>query len=172
MIVTNNQKLADKCRLLRQYGWRKQYISQIPGLNSRLDELQAAVLRIKLKYLDQDNNKRRKITVMYNKELNNIGDLILPQERDSSTHVYHLYVIRTKYRDKLKKYLEKHKIYPLIHYPLPIHLQPAYKGRIKQSGKLANTQQISQEILSLPIYPELTIIDQQKIITVIKRFYK
>jgi dTDP-4-amino-4,6-dideoxygalactose transaminase len=154
MIVTNNKKIASQCRLLREYGWRKRYVSEISGWNSRLDELQAAILRVKLKYLEKDNKKRIKLASYYTEQLHK-SNLILPKQRKNSVHVYHLYVVRAKKRNQLKKFLEKNQIFPLIHYPMPIHLQPAYKGRIKMAGNLSATELIAKEILSLPLYPEL-----------------
>ncbi len=154
IITTNSRELAGKCRLLREYGFKKRFISSLPGFNSRLDEIQAAILRIKLKYLEPDNKSRRKIAAVYDKELSGTG-LVLPKKRKDATHVYHLYVARSKERDKLKDFLYKKGIFALVHYPLPVHLQPAYKGRIKHAGTLKETERAAREIISLPMYPEL-----------------
>lgn len=156
MIVTNSAELAEQAVLLREYGWKERYISHCPGWNSRLDEIQAAVLRVKLKYLDKDNEKRQKIASMYNKELKPAG-LKLPICSSNSTHVYHLYVVRSDQRDSLKTHLKNKGVQTLIHYPVPIHLQPAYKGRLAGSEQLKETEKASREVLSLPIYPELKI---------------
>jgi len=153
LVATNNQKLAEKLKLLRQYGWVKRYVSHLPGQNSRLDELQAAILRVKLKKLDEDNRRRIELASIYTANLFKTN-LILPKKRKHFEHVYHLYVVRSEERDELKEFLEKHDIYPLIHYPVPIHLQPAYQN-IKTIGKLTQTEKIVQEILSLPLYPQL-----------------
>lgn len=169
VIVTNNNKIAEKCQLLRQYGWKEKYISQISGVNSRLDELQAAILRIKLKYLDQENKQRVKLANLYKLYLKET-DLKWPKSRQNVFHSYHLYVIRSNKRDQLKKYLEKNNIYPLIHYPVPIHLQPAYKNKIKTIGTLNVTEKAAQEILSLPIYPELNKENVRLITSIIKNF--
>lgn len=170
MIVTNNKRLANKCQMIRQHGWEKHYISKLKGLNSCLDELMAAVLRIKLKHLNKNNKKRRKIAAFYNKSLNK-KDLILPQVRKNSTHTYHQYVVLSKKRDQLKKYLEKNNIYPGIHYPQPIHLQPAYKNRIKISEDLAVSEKLCQQILSLPIFPEIKYSQIKHIIKTVNKFF-
>jgi len=167
IIVTKNKDLAQKARLLREYGWKERYISHIEGWNSRLDELQSAILRVKLKYLDSDNTKRQKIAKLYEKMLSGT-DLILPLKRKNSEHVYHLYVVRSKKRDILIEYLKKNGIGALIHYPQPVHLQPAYKKFART--KLHITENISKEILSLPMYPELTTNEIINICNTIKKF--
>jgi dTDP-4-amino-4,6-dideoxygalactose transaminase len=153
-IATNNPALSERVRLLQQYGWKKRYVSDIPGKNSRLDEIQAAVLRIKLRYLNKENTRRQKIAGLYTELLYKTG-LGLPGVKDRVRHVFHQYVIRTKNRDALAEYLESAGIKTLIHYPQPIHLQPAYYGRIKTYVSLSNTENAAKEILSLPMYPEL-----------------
>lgn len=170
MIVTNNHKLANQSRLLREYGWQERCVSLIPGLNSRLDELQAAILRVKLKHLDRDNKARIKLASSYDKDLAET-DLVLPAKRKNTTNVYHLYVVRAKERNKLKTFLYKKRIQTLVHYPIPIHLQPAYKGRLKIVGKLRETERVAKEILSLPIYPELKKSEWQFIVRAIQSFY-
>jgi dTDP-4-amino-4,6-dideoxygalactose transaminase len=126
IVVTDQPKLAQRLRLLREYGWAERYVSHFPGGNSRLDEVQAAILRVKLHYLDQDNAARARIASMYNAEL--IGcDMVLPTCRQETSHVHHLYVVRTPRRDALNQHLKDKGIAALIHYPVPIHLQPAYQ---------------------------------------------
>ncbi len=169
MIVTNNRKLAEKSFLLREYGWKKR-ISRIPGYNSRLDELQAAILRIKLRYINSDNRKRNAIAAFYNRQLANTG-LILPKIRPSCRHAFHLYAVRSSRRDLLQKALNNNGIGALVHYPLPVHLQPAYKKRIK-TGDLRLTGRVAKEELSLPIYPELKISQVKKVCSAIKHFFK
>lgn len=155
-IVTSNQALAERARQLREYGWRERYISELAGMNSRLDELQAAILRVKLRYLDEENARRQTIAHQYQSLLAHT-DLILPAPQSQSSHVYHQYVIRTRQRDALKEFLKAHNIGSLIHYPLPVHLQPAYQNRTALSaGGLPGTEKICGEILSLPMYPQLT----------------
>ena len=168
MVVTNNEKLAEKAKLLREYGWAERYVSHIAGWNTRLDEIQAAILRVKLKHLDEDNSKRICLAETYNAKLRNT-DLILPKKRENSTHVYHLYVIRSKERDKLLSFLKGKGINASIHYPVPVHLQPAYRG-LCNYNRLPETEQIAKEIISLPIYPELGESDVQTIIRAIMDF--
>lgn len=155
VIVTNNKEIGEKVRLLREYGWRQRYISEISGLNSRLDELQAAILRVKLPHLDEENVCRRKLAHLYNELLQNSG-LITPVEKKGVQHVYHQYVIKTQQRDDLKAHLKKYGIDTLIHYPVPIHLQPAYQKTTDVHNNLVLTEEICKTILSLPIHPQLT----------------
>ncbi|WP_096207461.1 DegT/DnrJ/EryC1/StrS family aminotransferase [Candidatus Methanoperedens nitratireducens] len=169
MIVTNNSELAQKAKLLREYGWAERYISHISGWNSRLDEIQAAMLRVKLRHLDEDNLKRIHLAKLYENELANTN-LILPKHRKNTTHVYHLYVVRSKYRDELQAFLRNKGIVALIHYPVPIHLQPAYEGRISCDNTLSETETASKEILSLPMYPELTDSDVMTVADAIREF--
>ncbi|MCX8021120.1 MAG: DegT/DnrJ/EryC1/StrS family aminotransferase, partial [Chitinophagaceae bacterium] len=155
-VATNDKDLSEKVQLLREYGWRERYISYTFGINSRLDEIQAAILRVKLKYLDQENYRRKKIAEMYNTFLR-ITDLKLPFVRENFDHVYHQFVVRHRLREDLRNFLKNRGIHTLIHYPVPIHLQPAYKGKVMVPDEgLEQTEQICQEILSLPIYPYIT----------------
>jgi dTDP-4-amino-4,6-dideoxygalactose transaminase len=169
MIVTNNPDLAEQVRLLRQYGWRERNFSIISGMNSRLDEIQAAILRVKLRYLDKENARRRTIADLYAQNLP-ADEMVLPTQEETAFHVYHQYVIRTPKRDALKAYLARHNIETLIHYPIPIHLQPAYKGRIS-AQKLPITETICQEILSLPMHPYLENQEIHEICTLITEFF-
>ncbi|MBI3583557.1 MAG: DegT/DnrJ/EryC1/StrS family aminotransferase [Nitrospinae bacterium] len=155
IVVTDNPELAERVRLLREYGWRQRYISEIPGLNSRLDELQATILRVKLRYLDEENSKRQSLASAYNERLSS-ANLTLPACNSSVTHVYHQYVVRSSHRDALREFLRKNGIGTLIHYPVPVHQQPAYKNSLRCSSSMKNTEKVVKEIISLPIYPELT----------------
>jgi len=155
IVVTDDPVLAERARLLREYGWEQRYISRLSGLNSRLDELQAAILRVKLRHLDEENERRQNLARVYD-EMLSATDLILPTCSLEASHVYHQYVVRSGRRDSLREFLAKRDIGTLIHYPVPIHLQPAYQGRLKCIGKMMNTEKIVKEILSLPMYPELT----------------
>lgn len=168
-VVTNDDALAERIKLIREYGWRERYISDIAGFNSRLDELQAAVLRIKLRTLDEDNSRRDKIAHRYDEALSELP-ITLPKRRPSASHVFHLYVIQTQQRDALMKFLQEHDIAPLIHYPVPVHLQPAYKGRIRERS-LPVTEQAAHEILSLPLYPELADREVQTVIEAVRSFF-
>ncbi len=171
MVVTNDPELSDLVRLLREYGWRQRYVSEIPGLNSRLDELQAAILRVKLKYLDQWNEERRKKAKIYTGMLSPLG-IVCPSEGLGVKHVYHLYVIRTRERDALQAFLKKKGIQTLIHYPVPIHLQKAYKDLGYRHGDLPLTEQCSLEILSLPFFPELKECEIGEVAESIRSFMK
>lgn len=156
MVVTDNPALAERVRLLQQYGWRERYISDIPGGNSRLDELQAAILRVKLRYLDEENARRRSLAQIYNALLADTG-LSLPEVHPGATHVYHQYVVRLPQRDTLKNYLcDIGGVGTLIHYPVPVHLQPAYRDRLPLVASLARTEEIARQVLSLPMFPQLS----------------
>jgi dTDP-4-amino-4,6-dideoxygalactose transaminase len=154
-IATKTRGVAERVRLLRQYGWNAQRVSEIPGYNSRLDEVQAAVLRVKLKYLDADNLSRQTIARGYDQALAGTG-VELPTPGTGAMHVYHQYVIKTPQRDGLQAYLKSQGIGTAIHYPVPVHLQPAYSGRLVPQGvDLGSTEAVCRQILSLPMYPEL-----------------
>ena len=176
VITTNKKYIADKIKISsnyghslkmneRKYGVGKKGITKWElleeGYNERLDTLQASILRVKLKSLDDDNQKRRNISKIYNETLKD-SELLLPQERKDTTHVYHLFVIRAKERDKLKAYLEKKDVYPNIHYPVPIHIQPQFQNPLK-NYRLSITESICSEILSLPMYPELTTLEAEEV---------
>ncbi len=150
-IATNNPEIAERARSLREYGWRDRYISETAGVNSRLDELQAAILRVKLRYLDKSNARRREIAAAYRSALKNVA---LPQ--DHPDHVYHQYVIRSTNRDALQAHWREQGIGTLVHYPVPVHLQPAYRGRTAH-GPLPETERVVRQVLSLPMYPELNV---------------
>lgn len=172
-ITTNDQKLADKYKLLREYGQVKKYYHDILGINSRLDSIQAAVLRVKLPYLDKWNNKRKEIAYRYTSYLNkHLPFIKTPNNFTNRESVYHLYVIRTKNRNKLSNYLAKNSIQSLIHYPVPLHLQSAYRYLGYSKGDLPIVERVSSEILSLPIYPQLTKEKQDYILRKITEFYK
>ncbi len=153
-ITTNDPELAERLRLLRQYGWAERYVSTLKGFNSRLDELQAAILRVKLRHLDAWNARRRSLARAYGTLLRDAG-LQLPLDPEEGAHVYHLYVIRTTQREALRAYLRENGIGTLIHYPIPIHLQPAYTDAGYGPGALPETEAAAAQVLSLPLYPEL-----------------
>jgi dTDP-4-amino-4,6-dideoxygalactose transaminase len=152
-VATNDAAMAARLRSLREYGWRDRYVSEEPGLNSRLDEMQAAILRVKLRYLDGENARRRELADTYERALQGT-ELILPRARAGACHVYHQYVIRSAARDRLRAELDAQGVGTAIHYPVPVHMQPAYRGRVRH-GALDCTEAIAHEILSLPMYPEL-----------------
>lgn len=170
-VVTNHTDVADKLRLLQQYGWRERYISVTPGYNSRLDEMQAALLNCKLAWLDSDNAQRRAIAHRYTEAFSDLPPET-PVENDACRHVYHQYVIRLKDREKLMSHLETQGIRTAILYPVPVHLQPGYSGRVEMGeGGLAVTEQAAHEILCLPIYPELSDLDVTAVIEGVRTFY-
>lgn len=153
-VVTSDAALAERVRLLRQYGWQDRYVSATPGMNSRLDELQAAILDVKLGALDRGNARRRTIAAAYRAALQGTS---MRAPHDDPGHVYHQFVVRTPERDALQESLRNDGIGTLIHYPVPIHLQPAYRDRvILPAGGLPVTECAAAEILSLPMFPQLT----------------
>jgi dTDP-4-amino-4,6-dideoxygalactose transaminase len=154
-VVTNDEALARRVRSLREYGWEQRYVSEVAGVNSRLDELQAAILRVKLRHLDDENRRRANIAHKYSSALVDYP-IVLPDALPNARHVYHQYVVRTPERDSLQAFLRQRGIGTGIHYPVPIHQQPAYAGRISIYGSLAETESAAGEILSLPMFPELT----------------
>ena len=169
MVVTNDSTLAGKCRSLREYGWRERYISAEPGWNTRLDELQAAILRVKLPHLDKANMRRQEIARHYDHGLG--AAVITPRTAKNRTHVYHQYVVRHADRDRLREYMATEKsIGTLVHYPVPIHLQPAYAGRVRVPFPLENTETIAREIVSLPMFPELQAGEIDDVIKAVKGF--
>ncbi len=154
-VVTDNRTLYERVRLLRQYGWKERYVSSVRGMNSRLDELQAGILRVKLRHVEAWNKRRRVLAAIYFDRLSNT-ELVLPVPPVDSEHVFHQFVIRHPRRDVLRSDLKTREIHTLIHYPLPIHLQPAYADLGYPIGSFPNTELASREVLSLPMYPELT----------------
>jgi len=154
-ITTNDKALAKKVKALRNYGSEKHYYNKYMGFNSRLDEMQAAILRVKLRYLNEFNNERKKIAKIYLAKLQN-SNLILPYVAEWDEPVWHQFVIRSKERDKLQQYLKSKGIGTLIHYPLPIHLQEAYKHLGYKKGDFPIAEKMANEVLSLPMYPYLS----------------
>lgn len=166
-VTTNDEELYLKIKAIANYGSNKKYVNLYKGVNSRLDELQAAVVNVKLPYLDEDNNKRRKIANYYIKNINN-PLIILPKSPVEDMHVWHLFVIRTENRDKLQSYLQSNGIQTLIHYPIPIHKQEAYKEWNNLSYPI--TEKIHYEVLSLPISPVMTQREIEKVVEVINAY--
>ncbi|TQR33750.1 aminotransferase [Campylobacter sp. MIT 99-7217] len=163
-ITTNDDNLAQKIRALANYGSHIKYQNLYKGLNSRLDEIQAGVLSVKLKYLDEDNQKRREIANFYRTHINN-PKIILPQSQDDKSHVWHLFVIRSKQRDELQKYLEKNQIQTIIHYPIPPHKQECYPEL--HHLNLHISEQIHEEVLSLPISPAMQDTQVKKVVEIL-----
>ena len=138
-------------------------------MNSRLDELQAAILRVKLRHLDRDNATRTRLAATYTSGLAGAG-FQLPGTRAGATHVYHLYVVRSPHRDELLAFLRSRGISALIHYAVPIHLQPAYQDRLLGRERLPQTERAAREILSLPMYPELSEVDLNTVVQAVAAF--
>lgn len=153
MVVTNDYELAEKIRILRNHGSRGRYIHETVGLNSRLDEIQAGILRVKIKYIDKYNELRRKKAALYTKFLSDFVGT--PKEPEGSYHVYHLYSIRSRERDRIKQTLFNHGYPSVVYYPIPMHLQDALKFLGYKIGQFPVAEKVSREILSLPIYPEI-----------------
>ncbi|MEE9542661.1 MAG: DegT/DnrJ/EryC1/StrS family aminotransferase, partial [Thermodesulfobacteriota bacterium] len=169
MVATNDEEVFERLKLLRNYGQSDRYHSVIEGTNSRLDELQAAVLSVKLSHLDEWTLKRRKLAALYDKLLDP-QKVTVPKEAKYSKAVYHLYVIRHPERDSLQSYLTKKGVSTLIHYPIPIHLQEAYSGLGLAPGSFPVAEKAAEEILSLPIYPELTEAEVEEVCGLINAF--
>lgn len=155
ILVTNDARVADAVRHMRNYGQRAKYHHTALPLNRRLDTLQAAILRVKLPHLDRWNEQRRAHAALYSELLQGMG-LALPQEVGEGRSVYHLYVVRTPHRDALQAHLQERGIATGVHYPIPIHLQPCYESLGVSRGRFPVTEQACEEILSLPMFPEMT----------------
>lgn len=166
-IVCNDAKIYELAKKIRNYGSDEKYIHTVIGGNTRLDELQAAYLRVKLPYLDEWNMTRREIAKRYLSEIYN-PLITLPEPYDQGEHVWHLFVVRTRFRQKLVQFLNKHQISATIHYPIPPHLQDCYKCH--QSNEFPLAEELSREVLSLPIFPTMTIEQVDKTIAVLNMF--
>lgn len=169
-VATSRPDVAERLRLLRQYGWRERYISDLPGTNSRLDELQAAILRVRLQHLDEENGARRRLAAIYDNALDG-SRAIVAETHSGDLDVYHLYVIRAERRDALQSYLRERGIGTAIHYPVPVHLQPAYARLGYGPGSLPATEEAAQSILSLPMYPDLPEESARAVAAAIRDFY-
>lgn len=169
-IVTNNENLANSAKRLRNYGQSMRYHHPEIGTNSRLDELQAAMLMEKLRYLVEFTNRRKKIANTYHVKINNpkIGKLALPEEIDA--HVYHLYVVFSDERDELARYLQKHNIHTLIHYPIPAHQQKSCKHLQRDPIGLFNSEKHAENCLSIPCHPQMSDEDVERVISVLNSF--
>lgn len=171
-VVTNNKKYADLIRQMRNIGQSKKYVHETYGLNSRLDTIQAIILSTKLKKLNKWNKRRTELAATYNRSLGDLP-LILPPKLDSKyKENYHLYVIRTKKRDALLKFLESSRIFCGIHYPIPIHLQNATKFLGYKKGDFPITEEYASQLLSLPLYPHMTNDEINFVCSKIRMFFK
>jgi dTDP-4-amino-4,6-dideoxygalactose transaminase len=169
MVVTNDDAVAQGVRMLRNYGEEAKYQNRIEGFNSRLDELQAAILRVKLRHLDHWVETRRRHAHLYGELLAGTS-LGVPAERPLNRHAYHLYVVRSNRRDELQQHLKSHQIGTSIHYPLPIHFQLAYRHLGYGAGDFPEAERAAREILSLPLYPELSAEEVRRVASAVASF--
>lgn len=169
-VLTNDPELADQVRMLRNYGSRTKYFNEMQGYNSRLDPLQAAFLGVKLKHLEEWNQRRRKIADLYLSSLSGVQGLILPVVPDGFNPVWHLFVVRSERRDLLQEYLSRHGVGTLIHYPVPPHLSQAYQELGFKNGDFPITEKLADTVLSIPIGPHLSINDAGLIVILLKEF--
>jgi len=169
-VTTNDELLASTVRSLGNYGSKQKYVFEYSGLNSRMDEIQAAFLSVKLKYLDAENEIRRRIADYYTENIKNkkITVSLLPENKES--HVHHIFVIRSEKRDELLAYLKNHDVQVLIHYPIPPHKQEAYKNEEWSKQSFPVTEKIHQEVLSLPMNPVLTAEEVKKVVDLLNQF--
>ncbi|MFL5729498.1 MAG: DegT/DnrJ/EryC1/StrS family aminotransferase [Cytophagaceae bacterium] len=171
-VTTDDESLALRISTLRNYGSEKKYYNEVRGINSRLDEIQAAILSVKLKHLSAWTQERQKIAGWYTQQLQELGDLILPYQAKDATHVYHLYVIRTEKRDLLQQYLGQQGIDTLIHYPVPPHLQKAYQDLRFSKGTFPLAEKIADTCLSLPLYIGMKEDEVSYVAGKIREFFK
>lgn len=170
-VTTNDERLASEVRVLRNYGSQKKYFNERIGHNMRLDELQAGFLSVKLKHLDRWTTERQALAGLYNKKLAGIGDLVLPYVAHGATHVYHVYMVRTASRDALQAFLSERGIGTLIHYPLPPHLQEAYRDLGLKQGAFPIAEGIARTCLSLPLWPGMSEAQIDYVVGSIKEYY-
>lgn len=166
-VVTKDYALARKMRTMREYGWKERFVSSEVGWNTRLDELQAAILRAKLPHLDTDNQARRTLASLYAEELADLP-LALPQEDRNALHVYHLFVIRSTRRDALLAHLRDNGVGAGVHYPVACHEQPAFSGECEP---MPETEKASAEVLSLPMFPELSFEQAGRVVGAVRSFF-
>lgn len=168
-VVTNDPVLAEQMRMLRAHGWKKKYYSEMVGYNSRLDAMQAAILQAKFPYLDGWNEKRRELSKRYTEHLAPLG-IVTPVEREWAKHVYHLYIIRTLKRDALQAFLKEKGIASEVYYPLPPHLSVPCRKYGYKEGDFSHAEKAAKETLALPLYPEMSVAQQDEVIAAVKEF--
>jgi dTDP-4-amino-4,6-dideoxygalactose transaminase len=168
-VVTNDDELADKIRLLRNHGSEKKYHHQVIGHNFRLDSIQAAILKVKLPYLDEWNGKRREIAAYYNKHIGGLPGIKTMACLSGAESVFHLYVVCVNDRACVENVFKELNISYGIHYPVPIHLQPAYRHLGFRQGSFPNSELLSKSVISLPIYPELTRTDTERVVSALSK---
>lgn len=170
-VTTDDAQLADRIRVLRNYGSRKKYFNEVKGHNSRLDPLQAAFLRVKLKRLDEWNQRRSRIAEFYLEGLSDIPDVVLPTIAPNAAHVWHLFVISAADRDQLQAHLEQRGVGTLVHYPIPPHLSEAYADLKYKRGDFPISERIADSVLSLPMGPHLHLDEAGYVVECVKEFY-
>jgi dTDP-4-amino-4,6-dideoxygalactose transaminase len=168
-VVTNDDALAERMRMLRTHGWKKKYYSEEVGYNSRLDALQAAILQAKLPHVDSWNEARRRLAQRYTERLAPLG-IVTPIELDWGKHVYHLYIIRSEKRNELQMFLKQKGIASEVYYPLPPHLSVPCKKFGYKEGDFPHAEKAARETLALPLYPELTEAQQDEVIAAVREF--
>lgn len=172
MVVTNSPELAARIRTLRNHGQSEKYRSTEPGWNSRLDEIQAAILRVKLRHLSSWQRARQSHAAEYNRLLSQVPGVMPPLAPEGYEHVYHQYTVRIEYRDALQKFLSERQIGSTIYYPYPLHLQPLYSSLGHKPGDFRHAERAAQEVLSLPMYPELRNEQIVRVVDAIAEFLK
>ena len=169
-VITNNFKLQEKIRMLRDHGQVRKYYHSMIGWNCRMDGIQAAVLSVKLQHLQRGNDLRRAHALKYNEALSKIGDIVIPVEATYARHVYHVYTIRVKERDELMQFLADKGIGCGVHYPVPIHLQEAYRSLGYKKGAFPIAERTAEEFVSLPMFPELTESQIERVVEAVGDF--
>lgn len=170
-VTTCHQAVADYIRLARDAGRTDRYIHQIDGINSMLDEIQAAVLNVRLAHLVEQNDKRRKLALRYKQSLVGCGDLRWQETHEEAWHVYHLFVVRTEARELLMDFLKNEDIPALSHYPCTIPQQPFARAEALAQGRFPHSEAAAAEVLSLPLWPGMTEAEQDRVIEAVRRFY-
>ncbi len=170
MVVTNSEEIHEKVRMIASHGSKVRYIHEVLGMNSRLDAIQAAILNVKLRYIDEWNDKRANFAELYSQKLASIPQVKTPTKEEYSKHIFHQYTIRVEKRDELQKFLSTKNIPTAIHYPIPLHMQPAFKG-FAEEGSLPEAEKAAMEVISLPMHPDLLEEEIEFITNSIKEFY-
>lgn len=171
MIVSDHDDIADRVRLLRVHGAKPKYFHKLVGFNSRLDTIQAAILQVKLRHLESWSEARRRHAAVYDRELDGVGDIVLPKRTAGATHIFNQYTIATQRRDALRDHLKSAGIGMEIYYPVPLHLQQCYADLGYKRGDLPVSEAMADRVLSIPIFPEMTESEQAEVIDAIKNFF-
>jgi dTDP-4-amino-4,6-dideoxygalactose transaminase len=171
-VITNEDALALKIRQLRDHGQVEKYKHAFWGHNYRMDGIQGAVLGVKLRYLPQWTERRRRIAALYKEKLDGVGDLVLPFESPKASHVYHLFVVRTHRRSELQQFLASKEVATALHYPIPLHFQEACKDMGYKPGDLPESERAAEECLSLPLYPEMNDDQVEFVSSSVKKFFR